>query len=216
MNPTHFMLAGLVAAYLLGGLAVPAGLPLGLAMFSIAVPVTLREAGWSRDHDELQRLGQRRGALWAFVLLLGMAPLDPHLTGAVREEFAARSLEAAISLFAFIALATARGAPAATRLLLSVGALLALAYGASRLPDWDKLAAMAVVGLVMAAVGWLAGRAPRLAAAVIGGVWVLRLVPAVRGGAPEVWVYLPTAVFIAALAVLLARTVPDAVAAPAA
>jgi len=192
-------LAGLAAAYLLGALAVPAAIPLGVAMLSIALPVALRELGVLADHDELQRTAQRAGATWAFLLILAMAPAYP-VVGVVREEFAGRTLEAAIGVYALVYLMRSRGAAAAARTLLLIAGGLAVVYGASRLPDVDKLVAMAVVGMALAAVGLLAGRWPRLAGLVVAGVWSLRVVPTVRAGGPEVAVMVPTTLLMLALA----------------
>lgn len=209
-RPTMVMLAGLALAYILGAFPVPPAVILATATLSIAVPVTLREMGWLRDHDELQLLGQRRGALWAFLFLLVLAPLYLVLDGAIREEFAGRSLEAAITLFALVYLLESQGARRAVRTLLGIAAIMAVAYGASAVAIPGKLVAMMLVAVVVGAIAWMAGRWPLIAALVMAVFWTLRLVQAGRDGRGDLLVYLPTGVVFTVMIVLLARSAVEA------
>ncbi|MEZ4386752.1 MAG: hypothetical protein R3D98_04115 [Candidatus Krumholzibacteriia bacterium] len=202
IDATVLMLTGLAAAYLLGVFFLPPALILAVATLSVAVPVGLREAGWLRDHDELLRRGQRRGGLWAFVLLLAMAPLYV-LSESARDAFAGRSLEAALALFALVCLRESRGPRTAVRVLLNVAALLAAAYGLSHVPDLDKLAAMLAVAAGLAATAYLAGRVPALAATILAAATVAQLVQAARASAAALVTAVPTTIVWTAMAVLL-------------
>jgi len=210
LNATTAMLGGLALAYILGAFSLHPAVILATATLSIAVPVTMRELGWLRDHDELQLEGQRRGALWAFLMLLALAPIY-LLLDASREEFAGRSLEGAITLFALVYLLESRGARSALRTLLGIGAVMAVAYGASLLPDMDRLAAMLLVAGLLGILAWLAGRLPLLAAIVLAVLWVLRLMQSARNGPADLAVYLPSAVIFMVMIVALVRAarVPD-------
>ena len=136
-RPTTWMLVGLAAAYLVGNISGLGPFALALATLSIAIPVALRELGRLHDHDELQLRGQRRGAVWAFVFVLVMAPIYASLPDQ-RDAFAGRGLEAAISLFALVYLIETQGAGRGVRSLLLVGAGLSFACGLSHLPNFDK------------------------------------------------------------------------------
>jgi len=202
------MLAGLASAYLVGNITGLGPFALGLATLSIAVPVALRELGRLHDHDELQLRGQRRGAVWAFVFVLLMAPIYASLTDQ-RDVFAGRSLEAAISLFALIYLTATQGTGRGVRSLLLVGAGLSFAFGLSHLPDLDKLAAMTVVAGGFAALGWFAARAPRPAGVVILILVVARAIVTWLQGSPDRLVLVPTTLFSLAVAALLLRAPRD-------
>ena len=208
ISPTAFMLAGLALAYLVGGLAGLGTVAFALATVSIAVPTALRELGLLRDHDELQLRAQRRGALWAFVLILVMAPVVAAVPDQ-RDAIAGRGLEAAISLFALIYLVDTQGAGRGVRSLLLVGSGLSLAFGLSHLPDLDKLAAMTVVAAGFAALGWLAARAPRPAGVVILILTVARAVFLWQQVHPDRIVLVPTTILSLAVATVLLRAPRD-------
>ena len=207
-RPTTWMLVGLAAAYLIGNISGLGPFALALATLSIAIPVALRELGRLHDHDELQLRGQRRGAVWAFLFVLVMAPIYASLPDQ-RDAFAGRGLEAAISLFALVYLIETQGAGRGVRSLLLVGAGLSFAFGLSHLPNFDKLAAMTVVAGGWAALGWFAARAPRLAGALILVLVVVRAIVLWVQNSPDRFVLVPVTLFGLAAAVLLIRAPRD-------
>lgn len=201
-SPTTWMLAGLAAAYLVGNIPGLGPFALALATLSIAIPVALRELGLLHDHDELQLRAQRRGAVWAFLFVLLMAPIYPILADH-RDAFAGRCLESAISLFALIYLTATQGTGRGVRSLLLVGAGLSFAFGLSHLPDFDKLAAMTVVAGGFAALGWFAARAPRPAGGLILVLVVVRATVTWLQNSPDRVVIVPITLFSLAVAALL-------------
>ena len=207
-RPTTWMLAGLAVAYLVGNISGLGPFALALATLSIAIPVAMRELGRLHDHDELQLRGQRRGAVWAFVFVLVMAPIYASLPDQ-RDAFAGRSLEAAIALFALVYLVGTQGAGRGVRSLLLVAAGLSFAFGLGHLPNFDKLAAMTVVAGGLAALGWFAARAPRPAGALILVLVVVRAIVLWVQNSPDRFVLVPATLFGLAAAVLLIRAPRD-------